>query len=89
VEHLIMGMFVSSAFFELSERLATLPPLNSTDEIRAAVVIVTTYHSLVSRSASICTINNLVPKLWQGSLLYALSLLGTSIFVSLFLLGLV
>jgi hypothetical protein len=61
VEHLIMGMFVSSAFFELT------------------VVIVTTYHSLVSRSASICTINNLVPKLWQGSLLYALSLLATSI----------
>ncbi|KAG1883924.1 hypothetical protein F4604DRAFT_228674 [Suillus subluteus] len=79
VEHLIMGMFVSAALFELSERLATLPSFDSTDEIHAAVVIATTYHSLTLRSAGIGTINKLVSKLWRGSLLYALSLFAISI----------
>ncbi|KAG1810950.1 uncharacterized protein BJ212DRAFT_1377076, partial [Suillus subaureus] len=43
------------------------------------VVIVTTYHSLTSRSAGMRTINNLVSKLWKGSLLYALSLFVISV----------
>ncbi|KAG2361947.1 hypothetical protein BDR07DRAFT_1408150 [Suillus spraguei] len=50
------------------------------------VVIITVYHSLTLRFAGIRTINRLVSKLWKGSLLYALSLLGMS-FGSLFLLS--
>ncbi|KAG1771891.1 hypothetical protein EV702DRAFT_1201772 [Suillus placidus] len=61
VEHLIMGMFVSAALFEL------------------AVVFVTTYHSLTTRSTSIRTVNKLVSTLSKGSLLYALSLFVISI----------
>jgi hypothetical protein len=85
VEQLIMGMFASAALFELSERLATLPSFNFTNEIRAAVVIVTTYHSLISRATAIRTVNGLMLNLWKGSLLYALLLFGMS-FRSLFLL---
>lgn len=76
MEHLIMGMFVSAALFELSEQLAMLPSFESTDEIHAAVVFVTMYHSLTSRSVGIRTVNGLVANLWKGSLLYALSLLS-------------
>lgn len=80
VEHLIMGMFVSAALFELSERLpvVTLPSFNFANEICAAVVIVTVYHSLTSRATGLRTVNGLVLNLWKGSLLYALSLFGMS-----------
>ncbi|KAG2336195.1 hypothetical protein BDR05DRAFT_965319 [Suillus weaverae] len=77
VEHLIMGMFVSAALFELGERRNSAS--NSTDEIRAVVVFVTTYHSLTSRSTTMRTVNKLVLTLSKGSLLYALSLFAISI----------
>jgi len=78
VERLIMGIFVSSALFELSERFGSLPSRSSTNELHAAAIIVTVYHSMRSRSTGVRTVSKLASTLWKGSLLYALSLLGTS-----------
>lgn len=77
VEHLIMGMFVSSALFEFSELSMTLPSFGSAEETRAAVIIVTIYHSIRLRSTE-RTITTLASNLSWGSMLYALSLFGTS-----------
>jgi hypothetical protein len=78
VERLIMGQFVSSALFELSE-FGALSSLTTYLywRICAAAIIVTLCHSIRLRATGIRTASNLVSTLWKGSLLYALSLLGT------------
>ena len=78
VERLIMGIFVSSALFELSEWFGSLPCRSSTNELHAAAIIVTVHHSMRLRSTGIRTASELSSTLWKGSLLYALSLLGMS-----------
>ena len=76
VEHLIMGMFASAALFEFSGFL-DVTFFIPTEEVHAAVIIVTVYHSVRLRSTR-HMVSTLVLRLSKGSLLYALSLFGMS-----------